>query len=226
MEPAPALVEFRVHMIDGGKLRYRPESPDEGRRIVQSIKLDKIFTNPQFMIAGPFSLTGCNSWRVARLDLDMNPMPEWPMVPAGWHEVAKEDFEARRDQGVRRDVSRPPSMNQRHHAEFELVSGERVYVEIALRARTVIDQRSMVEHILLRPAILFRSDDNCITLLNPRNVARWSIYPGPSQAPADAWSAECVEETSSLILNEPDSDQEQTLEERLRNEAGAKRNNA
>jgi hypothetical protein len=28
-----------------------------------------------------------------------------------------------------------------------------------------------------------------VALLNPRNVARWTLYPGPAKAPLDAWKA-------------------------------------
>jgi hypothetical protein len=158
---------------------------------VERIQLDQIFTDPQFLIAGSYSLTGYNTRNIARLDFVIDDPPKWPSS-GEWREISRDEFLERydpEDPHMRRDVQRPHGAEQLHFAEFELVSGQSSFAQIVMRAEHPIEQRNLVEHFLLKPAIFFKLADRGVALLNPANVARWTLFPGPSASPADAWKA-------------------------------------
>lgn len=188
-------LEIQICMVDGGQFDYFVEEQDEVARILQSIQSTRVFTQKQILLAGLYSMAGFQAEDITRLDLITSSPPEWPQSRGirELQEVSEEILDRRalpRQHDMRREeaVARPGEVLETF-AEFAMADGRRICLRMVTDADGAIDRRTQLTQFFSGPGFHLSRRGGGVSLINPRHILRWVLYPGPAEVPASAWRA-------------------------------------
>lgn len=193
-------LKIHVHLTDGRLHTYVHGDPDKARQFLDGLHPRKVFAEPQILIAGEYTVTGYRCSAITRIDLVLDGMPDWsfPNEVAEIREMSEQAFLQKyqpgdEDASKRRQRSWKPGEPVEAFAEFELAGGKKVFMEYLSVREQALEQRAHLQHFIEGP-ITGRRLGGGVLLLNPANVLRWTIFPGPPEAPRTAWSAHFLSE--------------------------------
>ncbi len=182
---------LQIQLTDGTVYRYRQDDPATIARTLDALEPRRVFEQAQLMIHGFRALTAYRVANIEALRIECPGMPQWPhLAPMKTcREIVEEEFERRRrdEEGHEQDRPEPiPGEVHNVYLEFRLRSGAAVFAHGEFAATTPLQERTVIQHIFERKYFQAEVGLNGVLLLNPANVIRYALYPGPAHPPSFA----------------------------------------
>jgi hypothetical protein len=191
---APSHLEIHLYTVDGSVHRFYTDDEAEGARIMRNFNPSKLFIAKQFVIAGSFFMSAFQSDEVVRVDFvgsrvraaeDTHDQREFTQIPE--EEMERHTFPTALDT-MRADQAIAPGDEVEVHGEFSTREGGRVCCRITARAAGKLDQLQLIQNLASGHGLVInREKGDGLIVLNPAMIARWALYPGFPEAPANAW---------------------------------------
>ena len=189
-------LEIRIHGVRGTVETFIQPDAALADRIFKSVKPARLFAANKVVIAGTYSLTAFVPARLTRIDFIAEGVACWkfPVGISDLIELSEDEF---REHAHRGDPEHSEKRDQRRVSgdlhvgflEIEMVGGQHVFLGLESLVELPAERLKRVNFLLSAPSLHFRLRQGGIGVLNLGNLARFTAYPGPSQAPADAWPA-------------------------------------
>jgi hypothetical protein len=185
-----AALEVRVHLKDGHVTRFVQNDPLIASQILEAIHPNHLFSAPQLLIGSEHSLTAFQPHMVVRMDLITNLDPSWSSSDAlNTREIAEEEFETRCH--PHRDVQRLPSHERVVFRVWEMVNGQRIFLQTHMTGleekRLPLEVGLFVQQAMTSGGMLARGREAGYIILNPACMLRFTSYVGLREMPANAW---------------------------------------
>ncbi|MBX7247034.1 MAG: hypothetical protein K1X53_16165 [Candidatus Sumerlaeaceae bacterium] len=184
--------DVQFYLTNGKVARFTVETG----WIMENVHPNKLFSQPQIVVATPSSLAAFPSHHVALVDIATERQLGWAFPPeVSDIRLVSVEYFLEQTQNIRTDRPEPPKAGEsaKGHVVAELAGVEPLHLEYSTIVRGKLDQRMVVNQLLSQPALLARrEDDKGMTLLNIANLARLTFYPGPPERPTTAWPAQSV----------------------------------
>ncbi len=204
MTASIAWIEIGVYVADGSVYRYEQRDSDLAREALRNLNPTQVLTETTLTVAGDFHTTTFPTASVTRLELFMDGPPGWSfghnLSDIIW--MKEQDFREKLrqhqgDESMRREQPRRVGSEYVEYDELELVSGERLYLQVhAITGPRAVRARA-ISRLLESPSIPVRypDDPGRWLLLNPRTILCVSSYPGPAEIPTRAIRARLKKES-------------------------------
>ncbi len=199
MSAHPELV-IHVHGIDGHVSRFVQSDAAAARTILDQVHPARLFTQPSLIIKGDTATTAFPCSAIARIDLLTEAYPGWPF-PRNLEDVI-ELSEAELAQHLRPEILRNwhpdhavPGDPLLAFLDITLLNAAKVCAELVVCVpdATSIDRSILLHQILQAPVHYMRRRQGGAVLINPANIARFNLHPGPPVL-AGAWPARLLDE--------------------------------
>lgn len=160
------------------------------RSILGSIQPNRLFTAPQLLIGSDHALTAFQPHLVVRVDFITDLDPSWPLSSGALNtrEINQEEFETRCHPD--RDVQRLPNQEIVVFGVWEMVTGERVFLQTHMtgleKKKLPMDVGIFIQQIMTSGGLLARGRDAGYIVLNPACMLRFTSYVGLREMPANA----------------------------------------
>ncbi len=122
-------MEIHVYLQDGHVTKFAQNDPVIAREILEAVHPTRLLSAPQFLIGSDHVLTAFQPHLIVRVDLITDLDPNWPLSSGALNsvEITQDEFETRCHPD--RDVQRLPSQELVVFGVWEMVNGERVYLQ-------------------------------------------------------------------------------------------------
>ena len=192
---SPVSLEIHFHLTNGAVEKFVQSDHAAIEAIVGNVQPQRVFTQPHLIVAGKYSMTVYSCSAITRVDFVMEGFPDWPF-PLGVEDIQEiteeefwERFRPEEDEKFLREQARPVGQPTVGWIQVELVSGERVFVEVHTKAVGHLDQLRLITQIFTAASLYARRKGGGISFINPANIVRSTFTPGPAEAPKTAWAA-------------------------------------
>jgi hypothetical protein len=189
-------MEIRIHTQGGSVETFFQDDPSVAARIVNGIQTTNVFAADVITIAGDYSLTTFVASQVNRVDLIAEDLPLWeqPTDILDVVELPEDDFRERShvNDPARLERRRSPKRTGEFAAVFvevEMTGGSRVFLAAEIQVALEAERLPRLHMLFSAPAVHFRLLQGGISILNLKNLVRFTFYPGPDVTPIDAWPA-------------------------------------
>lgn len=183
-------MEIRVYLQDGHVTKFVQNDPVIARKILEAVHPNHLFTAPQLLIGSDHSLTAFQPHLVVRVDLITDLDPGWSSssVALNTREITEDEFETRCHPN--RDVQRLPSQEIVVFGVWEMVNGERIFLQTRITGmeekRLPMEVGSLIQHVMTSGGLLARGREAGYIVLNPACMLRFTSYVGLQELPANA----------------------------------------
>ena len=189
-------MEIRIHSCGGSVGTFFQDNPVLAERILKEIQPAKVFTGDIITIAGDYSLTSFVPSRVNRVDLIAEDLPLWEQAADILDVIELPEDEFRE----RSHVNDPSRLERRRSpkrtgefavvfVEIEMTGGSRVFLAAEIQVALEAERLPRLHMLFSAPAIHFQLLQGGISILNLKNLVRFTFNPGPDVTPINAWSA-------------------------------------
>lgn len=189
-------MKILIHTQGGSVGTFFQDNPAVAARILEGIQPSKVFTGETITIAGDYSLTAFVPSRINRIDLIAEDLPLWeyPTDILDVVELFEDDFRERSHVSdpvrlERRQISRQTGELAVVYIEMEMAGGDRIFLAAEIQVSLEAERLPRLHMLFSAPAIHFRLLQGGISILNLKNLARFTFYPGPDVTPMNAWPA-------------------------------------
>ena len=155
-----------------------------------------MFAGNIITIAGDYSLTTFVASRVNRVDLIAEDLPLWkhPTEILDVVELSEDEFRERSH------LSDPARLEQRRSpkqtgefamvfVEVELTGGNRIFLAAEIKVALEAERLYRLHMLFSAPAVHFRLPQGGTSILNLKNLVRFTMNPGPDVTPMGVWPA-------------------------------------
>ena len=183
-------MEIRVYLEDGHVTKFVQNDPLVAREILEAIHPNHLFTAPQLLIGSDHVLTAFQPRLVVRVDLITDLDPSWSSASAALdtREITQDEFETRCHPD--RDVQRLPSQEIVVFGVWEMVNGERVFLQTHMTGleekRLPVEVGLLIQKVMTSGGLLARGREAGYIILNPASLVRFTSYVGLREMPANA----------------------------------------
>jgi len=189
-------MEIRIHTCGGSVETFFQDNLALAFRILKGIQSRKVFTGDTITIAGDYSLTTFVASRVNRVDFIAEALPLWKH-PTDILEV----FELSEDEFRERSHVNDPAQLERRRSpkrtgefavvfvEVEMTGGNRIFLAAEIKVPLEAERLQRLHMLFSAPAVHFRLPQGGTSILNLKNLVRFTLNPGPDVTPIDAWPA-------------------------------------
>jgi len=189
-------MEIRIHTQGGSVETFFQDNPALVDRILKGIQSRSIFTGDIITIAGDYSLTTFVASRVNRVDLIAEDLPLWkhPTDILDVVELSEDEFRERShvNDPARLERRRSPKQTGEFavvFVEVEMTGGNRIFLAAKIKVALEAERLQRLHMMFSAPAVQFRMREGGTAILNPKNLVRFTLNPGPDITPIDAWPA-------------------------------------
>ncbi len=189
-------MKILIHTQGGSVETFFQDDPALVARILKGIQPAKVFTRDIITIAGDYSLTTFVALRVNRVDLIAEDLPLWeyPTDILYVVELPEDDFRERShvNDPARLERRRSPKRTGEFavvFVEVEMTGGDRIFLAAEIQVGLEVERRQRLHMLFSAPAVHFRLLQGGISILNVKNLVRFTINPGPDVTPMGAWPA-------------------------------------
>jgi hypothetical protein len=189
-------MEIRIHTQGGSVETFFQDNPALAARILKGIQSTKVVTGDLITIAGDYSLTTFVASRVNRVDLIAEDLPLWkqPADILDVVELSEEEFRERShlNDPARLERRRSPKRTGEFavvFVEVEMTGGNRIFLAAEIKVVLEAERLQRLRMLFSAPAVHFRLPEGGTSILNPKNLVRFTLNPGPDVTPIDAWPA-------------------------------------
>ncbi len=189
-------MKILIHTQGGSVETFFQDDPALVARILKGIQPAKVFTRDIITIAGDYSLTTFVASRVNRVDFIAEDLPPWeyPADILYVVELSEDDFRERShvNDPARLERRRSPKRTGEFavvFVEVEMTGGDRIFLAAEIQVGLEVERRQRLHMLYSAPAVHFRLLQGGISLLNVKNLVRFTINPGPDVTPMGVWPA-------------------------------------
>ncbi len=189
-------MKILIHTQGGSVETFFQDDPALVARILKGIQPAKVFTRDIITIAGDYSLTTFVASRVNRVDFIAEDLPPWeyPADILYVVELPEDDFRERShvNDPARLERRRSPKRTGEFavvFVEVEMTGGDRIFLAAEIQVGLEVERRQRLHMLFSAPAVHFRLLQGGISLLNVKNLVRFTINPGPDVTPMGVWPA-------------------------------------
>jgi hypothetical protein len=189
-------MEIRIHTCGGSVETFFQDSPALAAGILKEIQPAKVFTGDIITIAGDYSLTTFVASRVNRVDLVAEDLPLWeqPTDILDVVELPEDEFRERShvNDPARLERRRRPKRTGEFavvYVEVEMTGGTRIFLVAEIQVAVEAERLQRLHMLFSAPAFHFRLLQGGISILNLKNLVRFTFNPGPDVTPIYAWPA-------------------------------------
>ncbi len=189
-------MKILIHTQGGSVETFFQDNPALADRIWKGIQSTKGFIGDTITIAGDYSLTTFVASRVNRVDLIAEDLPLWeyPTDILYVVELPEDDFRERShvNDPARLERRRSPKRTGEFavvFVEVEMTGGDRIFLAAEIQVGLEVERRQRLHMLFSAPAVHFRLLQGGISILNVKNLVRFTINPGPDVTPMGAWPA-------------------------------------
>ena len=193
-------LEIHIHLEDGRIVRFIQQDEELARQQLAHLQPTKLFAQPLMMFGSADSLTMFQLSQVARVEFIAEKTPDYPFYHAvlDIQQITPDEFRARYHPQtfatLREKALATPDIPITVFSEMELVNGERLFFQVCVKVteRLPLEQGIFVSQLFNAHGIHARLPGGGIVIVNPANIARFTIYPSPSTLPPGTWQASRV----------------------------------
>lgn len=186
----PAVLEIRIYLENGHIMKYVQSDPAVALKIMEAIHPNRLFTLSQLLIGSDHALTAFQPHRIVRVDLitDLDPT-NWPLSSGtlNTREISQPEFETRCHPN--RDVQRLPSEEIVVFGVWEMVNGERIFLQTHMtgleKKKLPMDAGIFIQQLMTSDGLLARGREAGYIVLNPASLVRFTSYVGLQEMPAN-----------------------------------------
>jgi hypothetical protein len=189
-------MEIRIHTCGGSVETFVQDDPALAARILKGIQATKVFTGDTITIAGEYSLTTFVVSRVNRVDLISEDPPVWkyPTDIIDVVELSEDEFRERShlSDPARLERRRTPKQTGESalaFGEVEMVGGTRIFLAARIQVGLPAERLQRLRTLFSAVAVHFRMRQGGTSVLNLKNLVRFTLIPGPDVTPSNAWPA-------------------------------------
>jgi len=189
-------MEIRIHTCGGSVETFSQDNPALAARILKGIQPAKVFAGNIITIAGDYSLTSFVASRVNRVDLISEDLPVWRHPPDILNvvELFEDEFRERSHLNDPARLERRRSQKQTGEfamvfVEVEMTGGNRIFLAAEIQVALEAERLQRLHMLFSAPAVHFRLLQEGISILNLKNLVRFTFNPGPDFTPINAWPA-------------------------------------
>ena len=201
---------IRFHLTDGSVHSFTQRDAAINENLWDAIDPSRLFVRQRIVIGSEHSKSVFVSAEIIRVDFLHHTFQCWEF-PGGYSdivELSEEEFRthARLDQPslmVRRDQSTPPGDLLVSFVRLQLRGGRPLFAMVEAPAKLPAESQSFMQFMLSKGAVHMRLRGGGIGVLNLAHLAAYLVYPGVAQIPADAWLAEPVVHSPSVVEVRP-----------------------
>jgi len=201
---------IRFHLMDGSVHSFVQNNDTAARKIWEGVDPGRLFARLRIVIGSEHSKTVFVSSEISRVDFLHHSFRCW-QFPGGYSdivELCEEEFRkhAHLDQPalmVKRDQPTPAGDLLVSFVKLHMRGGAPQFVMVEAPAKLPAESQSFMQFMLSKAAVHIRLSGGGIGVLNLANLAAYSVYPGVAQIPADAWLAEHVLNSPSVVEVRP-----------------------
>ena len=192
-------LEITLHLTSGRRVRFLQDDPKEAVKLLERIHHERLFDQPNLMLAGGNALAVYPCATIERIDFGLEGATDWAWGRniADVCQVTREEFE-RFYQPFDPDFT-PPHREEAGdiralYSRMELASGGSLYTKVRFHAEsetiTPDDLGMRLASIFSGPSLHSRREGgDGATLINPSNVVRFVVCPLPMETPPATWHA-------------------------------------
>ena len=181
--------------MEAWKLSFKA-SPTIADAILKKAQPGRLFGLEKIVIAGTHSLTAFVPSRLIRIDFVREGAACWAF-PSGIvdaFELSEAEFRTKAHlddvaNQQKRDQIRAPGEFAVGFLDVEMVGGPHFFLGVEFVVGLPMERLQRMNLLLSAPSVHFRMREGGFGALNLSNLVRFTAYPGPPQAPADAWPA-------------------------------------
>ena len=173
---------------------------------MKGIQSTKVFTGDTITIAGDYSLTTFVASRVNRVDLIAEDLPLWkhPADILDVVELSEDEFRERShlNDPARLEQRRSPKQTGEFavvFVEVEMTGGNRIFLAAEIKVAFEAERLHRLHMLFSAPAVHFRLPQGGTSILNLKNLVRFTFNPGPDVTPIDAWPAHHLSRRGDLV---------------------------
>jgi len=189
-------MEIRIHTQGGSVETFFQDDPSVAARIVNGIQTTNVFAADVITIAGDYSLTTFVASQVNRVDLIAEDLPLWEQAADILDVIELPEDEFRE----RSHVNDPSRLERRRspkrtgefavvYVEVEMTGGSRIFLAAEIQVAVEAERLQRLHMLFSAPAFYFRLLQGGISILNLKNLVRFTFNPGPDVTPIFAWPA-------------------------------------
>ncbi len=199
-------MKILIHTQGGSVETFFQDNPALAARILKGIQPAKVFTGDIITIAGDYSLTSFVASRVNRVDLIAEDLPLWkhPTDILDVVELSEGEFRERSH------LNEPARLEQRRSqkqtgefvvffVEVEMTGGTRIFLAAEIKVALEAERLYRLHMLFSAPAVHFRLPQGGTSILNLKNLVRFTVYPGPDVTPLGAWPAHHLSQRGDLV---------------------------
>jgi hypothetical protein len=191
-------LQIRIHGTDGSLSPFNQHEPALIEQIIKDVQRHDLFAQPRIIIASKSSLTTFVASKIARIDLEGEPVLAWKPKPSSKApdlvEISEQEFLC---QAEGRDLKNITRGNQRHtpgqrfvgFLDIQLVSGLHIYLKFHGLAALPAERLQKIQSFLTLPSLSFRFPGGGFGVVNLSNATKFTACPGPAEVPTGAWLA-------------------------------------
>lgn len=186
---------IRVHTSHGKVFEFTQKDEVEGGGILGSVVPHRFFGQQQVIIQGRSATSGFATAAIEAVEFETPVEIAW--APKG-HDgaltlVDRDTFAAELESRKRRgaNVRRRHEPGERAFTQAELVmrSDERFFLHQSVLVAGPLDTRHEIHSFFETKSIIALLPQGGAMIINPSNIVRWTLYPGPVDSPRNAWHA-------------------------------------
>ncbi|EEF62906.1 hypothetical protein [Pedosphaera parvula] len=188
-------LQIRFHLADGSIQEFLQDNETAARRIFENLRPAQLFKQARIMIAGTYSMTAFIPSHISKIDLVAADLACWEF-PAKLSDVVElSEAKFRELSGLdtetleKRGQTRIPGDSFVAFLDLEMRSAKHVYLMIEGAVDLPAERFSRLQLLLSNTHLHARLPEGGLCIVNLANLVRFTVYPGPAEAPMDAWCA-------------------------------------
>ena len=189
-------LEIRIQGANGSVKTFVQEDQSLASRILDGLHPARLFTTGKITIAGDYSLTAFVASKITRIDFISEEFACWEFPPevSDLVELSEDEFHHQLRQNgsaqmEKREKPQTPGDFALRFLHVEMLGGQQIFLAIEFVVELPAERLNKIHFLLSAPALQFRLRQGGSGVLNLANMVRFTTYPGPDRAPADAWPA-------------------------------------
>ena len=194
--PAQSL-QIHIHKVDGSVETFTQSEAGLVNGILNEFHPARIFTREKIIIADGNSLTSFPVSKLVRIDLVSGSSPHWILPPEIVNAVELTETEFRvqiqnPELGDWWNQARAQETSAVAFLDVEMTGQQPLFLALEIPLEPPADRPEAILYPLYpltKPTLCFRMRTGGIAALNLLHLIRFTLFPAPQQAPAEAWSA-------------------------------------
>ena len=191
-------LQIQIHKVDGPMEIFTQSEADLVNRIVNEFQPARIFTREKIIIADGNSLTSFPVSKLVRIDLVSGSSFHWILPPeiVDAVELTETEFRTQVQNPELGDWWNQAQAQETSVVAFldvEMTGQQPLFLALEVPLEPLVDRPEAILYPLYplttAPTLCFRMRTGGIAALNLLHLIRFTLFPAPQPAPAEAWPA-------------------------------------